>query len=233
MVYLTADPHGDFSYIEEFCGKKPTSVDDVMFILGDMELNLGNSGSDRIKKSILSTLPMTFLCIHGNHEIRPQHIDSYRETSLFGNKAYVEDEFPNIFFLNDGLIYYVGTKSFLVIGGAYSVARKLNDYKNDLFFDDEQPSSETMELVDYLCDSHTVVDYILTHTCPLNCIPYDACTLPIDQSMVDRSTETWMQKVYNRLRFQHWFCGHYHTNRKTDKITFVYKKVIELQLEKI
>lgn len=229
MVYLTADPHGDFGYISDFCARNSTSLSDVMFILGDMELNLGNMDSDRIRKGVLSSLPMTFLCIHGNHEIRPEHINSYQKTSLFGNTMYVEEEYPNIYFLNDGLVYHVSNKSFLVIGGAYSVTRMLDDYNNDLFCDDEQPSLEAMKLVDNLCNNRTDVDYVLTHTCPLSQIPYDACTIPVDQTKVDHSTESWMQNIYDQLRFHHWFCGHYHTNREKDKITFIYKKIIKLE----
>ena len=225
MIFLTADPHGDYQYIANFCRNNKTSDKDVIFILGDMELNTGIPTIDSDRKRILSELPITFLCIHGNHEIRPNNISSYEKLTLYGANVLYEKNYKNIFFVNDAEICKIENKTFLIIGGAYSPTRLLDRYSNDLFCDDEQPSDFSLDKIDNLCNSYLNVDFVLSHTCPFKHIPYDACTLPIDQSKVDRTTEKRLQKIYDHLSFSHWYCGHYHTERTTGKVSFLYKSI--------
>ena len=83
MVYITGDTHGDFSRFYKFSQKaKPTNTD-VMIILGDAGLNYYGNRLDALRKSEAAVLPMTFFCIHGNHEMRPEHIASYKKCSTW------------------------------------------------------------------------------------------------------------------------------------------------------
>ena len=72
-------------------------------------------------KEHLSELPVTFFCIHGNHEQRPFAIKTHREKLWSGAVAYVEDAYPSILFAKDGEIYDFDGKKAIAIGGAYSV----------------------------------------------------------------------------------------------------------------
>ena len=79
MIYITGDTHGDFMRIKRFCKIYETSVDDIIIILGDAGINYYGGKRDRDLKKILSELPITIFSIHGNHEIRPSNIKSYKE----------------------------------------------------------------------------------------------------------------------------------------------------------
>ena len=102
MIYITGDTHGQFGRIEAFCKRFVTSKDDVMIILGDAGINSGGGIQDVRKKEFLESLPVTIFAIHGNHEQRPQTIESYREKLWRGGVVYWEEAYPSLLFAKDG-----------------------------------------------------------------------------------------------------------------------------------
>lgn len=62
---------------------------------------------------------------------------------------------------------------------------------------------------------------VLTHTCPAKYIPVEAFLSWLDQSTVDQSTEDWLDEIEEHLEYQDWFCGHWHINKRIDKIHFL------------
>ena len=76
-VYLHGDCHADFRWLKLFCETNETTSNDLMIILGDAGINYWNSIKDYDLKEKLLELPITLLCIHGNHEERPFNIFSY------------------------------------------------------------------------------------------------------------------------------------------------------------
>jgi 3-oxoacid CoA-transferase subunit A len=105
MVYLTGDTHGQFDGVLEFCEDALTSEDDVLIILGDAGINYFGEPSDRELKEELRQLPITLFCLHGNHEMRPETIETYEETERFGGTVYWEPDFPRLLFAKDGEVY--------------------------------------------------------------------------------------------------------------------------------
>ena len=65
-------------------------------------------------------------------------------------------------------------------------------------------------------------DVILSHTCPLKYEPIEMFLSMIDQSTVDKSTEVWLDSIEERVKYKAWFCGHWHTNKRIDKMHFLY-----------
>ena len=109
-IYITGDCHGAFKKIEIFCRQYKTTCEDVMIILGDAGINFCLSKWDKRNKSLLTNLELTFLCIHGNHEARPESLDTYKEKMWNGGSVYFEEEYPNILFAKDGEIYELNGK---------------------------------------------------------------------------------------------------------------------------
>jgi len=101
VIYITGDTHGKFERIEQFCGKFKTSREDILIILGDAGINFFGWVKDHVKKEFLETLPITFFCVHGNHEQRPQTIESYREKLWRGGVVYYEEEYSDLLFAKD------------------------------------------------------------------------------------------------------------------------------------
>ena len=121
MVYITGDTHGDFRRVVNHVFSVSRSIEDVMIILGDAGINYFGKPEDRKLKKQLSALPITLLCIHGNHEMRPESIGTYEEKEWRGGVVYWEPKFPNLLFAKDGEVYDLEGRQCIAIGGAYSV----------------------------------------------------------------------------------------------------------------
>ena len=105
MVFVTGDTHGQFSELINKIERIDTKPDDVMVILGDAGINYHGKVRDKMRKEKLSKVPVTFFCIHGNHEMRPETISTYREMEWNSGIVFVEDDYPNLLFAKDGEIY--------------------------------------------------------------------------------------------------------------------------------
>ena len=124
-----------------------------------------------------------------------------------------------IYFDKDGEIFTLDGKSHLVLGGAYSVDKFYRLIHNYGWWPDEQPSDEIKEdCWRKLEECGFVVDTVLSHTCPYKYIPREAFMPMIDQDSVDDSTEKWLDTIESRLYYEHWYCGHWHINKRIDKI---------------
>ena len=222
MIYLTGDIHGDPSQVELFCSKMQLTEKDTIVMLGDVGLNYYGGKRDRLSKRILSSLPVTFLCIHGNHEIRPQNIPEYKPTIWNGGRVLVEEKYPNILFAEDGEIYDLDGVKALVIGSAYSVDKFYRLQRGFGWWADEQPSEETKRKIEAVLSARKDIDIILSHTCPKKHIPTEMSLPMIDQRTVDNSTEEWLDAIEDAVDYKAWYCGHWHTDKRIDKMHFLF-----------
>lgn len=53
----------------------------------------------------------------------------------------------------------------------------------------------------------------------------------LDQSVVDKTTEKWLQKIYDRLDFTEWYAGHYHVESEESGIRIMYEDYDEICAE--
>ena len=227
MVYYTGDIHGDISRVISFIENKKLTSEDTIVLLGDVGLNYYGDKGEKFKKQILNTMGVNILCVHGHHEMRPYSLPRYHEANWGGGVVYVEEDFPNIRFAKDGEIYNLEGKEAIVIGGAYSVDKYYRLSRGYNWFSDEQPSFEIKERVERKLESvNWKVDYVLTHTCPKRYIPFEAFLPGLDQSTVDNSTEEWLDSIENRLEYKRWLCGHWHIDKRIDKMEFLMHLVV-------
>lgn len=226
MIYITGDTHGHFERIQIFCEQHHTTKDDIIIILGDAGINFSGLFKDNIKKDFLSHLPITLFCIHGNHEQRPFTIPTYKEKSWHEGIVYVEDEYPNLVFAKDGEIYDFDGKKTMVIGGAYSIDKMMRIVYGYGWWEDEQPSEEIKQYVEQQLNlNQWKMDVILSHTCPMKYEPVEVFLLGIDQNRVDQSTEIWLDEIENKLNYQKWYCGHFHTEKKVEKLEIMFENI--------
>ena len=224
MVYYTGDIHGEVFRVSEMIEKFRITPDDIIVLLGDVGMNYyGNKRGDRHRKKRLNKLGTKMLCIHGNHEMRPETLNSYHEERWNGGIVYVEEEYPNLLFAKDGEVYDLeGTKA-IVIGGAYSVDKWYRLQCDLNWFPDEQPSKEIKARVERKLEAlNWMIDAVLTHTCPSRYIPTEAFLSAVVQSMVDNSTEQWLDTVAEKLDYQAWYCGHWHIDKRIDRMHFLF-----------
>lgn len=271
MILLTGDKHGDFRKIFEFfeSGIINTNKDeDFMIILGDVGLNYYLDKKENELKEKLSKLPITFICVHGNHEERPSKISSYELkhyskkdidiirslSTKYNNKKnsqinyeiknniigdfYIEPSYPNLLFPVLPSTFKLDNYTFVHLGGAYSPDKfkrlKANAAGNKQFkwFESEQMSKVeqkyTLQLVTFLAEFSKSKPIILSHTCPLRYVPFDSFNGNFNQNGIDKTTEIFLDKIYDIDSTLDWYCGHYHIDKKIDNIRFLYNDIIEI-----
>ena len=223
MIYITGDTHRDFSRLD----KMEFNNDDLLIILGDAGINYYLNEEDNKFKEYLKKYNVKMFCIRGNHEERPENISTYKEINMFGGKVYIEEDYPNLIFAKDGEEYNIDGKSILVIGGAYSVDKEYRLIYGYKWFKDEQLTKEEMDTI-YNKVKGKHYDVVLTHTCPYKYEPVEVFLSGIDQSKVDTSMEHFLDKIEESIKYDKWYCGHYHTEKTIDRIEFMfenYKKI--------
>jgi len=223
MVYLIGDIHGDPERVVQFCLSMKPRRTDTIILLGDVAANYTGGQRDEWVKQTLEKLKINILCIHGNHELRPSTIESYKLKEWRGGMVWYEEAYPHLLFAKDGEIYTIEGKSYLAIGGAYSVDKFYRLERNYGWWSDEQPSEEIKRYVESQIDKVKRVDCVLSHTCPFKYEPREAFLNFIDQSTVDDSTERWLDMIEEKLEYKLWFCGHWHIDKRIDKMHFLFK----------
>ena len=232
-TYITGDKHGDISLL--FLWVLKSKADDTLVVLGDAGLNVRENYHDNIKKEAiyrgfdLDRVGKIF-CVHGNHEMRPEHLKNIQTKEFKGGKVMYQEAYPNILYAIDGEVYNFDGKQCLVIGGAYSVDKYYRLANGWFWFEDEQPSEKTKKRVESKLRSlDWKVDCVFSHTCPFEWRPTHLFLKGIDQSKVDTTTEEWLQTIKDRLSFKHWYFGHYHGDEYYDDHTMLFNEFTELK----
>lgn len=221
MIYYTGDIHGSAFELQAFCRKMELTSDDIIVLLGDVGANYYGNKRDQRFKQALNSLGPTLFCVYGNHEQRPNTFPSYLDKSWRGGSVWFEEAYPNLLFPKDGEIFTLAGLQHLVIGGAYSVDKFYRLSRGYGWWSDEQPSEEIKAYVEKQIASHKI-DVVLSHTCPYKYEPTEVFLPFIDQSTVDASTEHWLDKIEDSLNYKAWFCGHWHVNKRIDKMHFLF-----------
>ena len=210
MIYYTGDIHGSKFEVVRLCKRFNLTKEDTIVLLGDVGANYYGDSRDEELKEVFSRLKPTIFCIHGNHEIRPSNIPSYKTKEWNGGTVWYEEAYPNILFAKDGDVFEIEGIKHLVIGGAYSVDKFYRITRGYGWWADEQQIREK----DF--------DIILSHTCPFKYEPREMFLAVIDQSTVDTSTERWLDTIEEMVDYKAWYCGHWHTNKRIDKMHFLF-----------
>lgn len=216
-IWLHGDIHGDNYCLEKFCEENETTRDDVVVILGDAGYNYyGKSATKEfLIKESAADLPISIFCVRGNHEDRPENRGMKPHPCAAGplkGLMYTEEKYPNIFYAVDGEVYQGCGKSFLVVGGAYSIDKYYRLMMHWQWFKDEQlTGEERTHILDKCQGKH--FDYVLTHTCPYSWQPVELFIGNVDESMVDSSMERWFEELESNISYNHWYFGHYHGDK--------------------
>ena len=65
--------------------------------------------------------------------------------------------------------------------------------------------------------------WFLSHTAPFKYEPVEVFFKDFDQSKVDKTTEKWLDSIEDKLTYKKWYLGHYHTDKKIDKIQIMFE----------
>ena len=221
-VYVMGDIHGSVEPIKAFLKRlpyKPTE-DDVLILLGDVGFNYFLDERDNETKAKANSLGIKLFCIRGNHEQRAEIVASslyyqFRMETIFDGLAYVEDDYPNIYYAIDfPYIYTILGKKTLVLPGAYSADKFLRLQSGKKWFPQEQMDEGDMRLAEEIVNIRgDEIELVMSHTCPISYEPTDLFWSGIDQSMVDKTMERCFDSLERKLNYKLWTFGHFHAYR--------------------
>lgn len=193
MFYIAGDTHGDFRRYYDFMAQQKPTEQDTMIVLGDAGLNFYGNEIDERKKDFVNSFPFTTFCVHGNHEMRPKNIPTYKTREYCGGIVWYEEQYPRILFAKDGEVYHFEEYTCIVIGGAYSVDKYYRLAYELPWFADEQPSEEIKAYTEaQLARLGNQLEIVLSHTCPISYEPTETFIPGLNQALIDKSTEQWL-----------------------------------------
>lgn len=247
-IFVTGDKHGnfqsdcDYQKIRQFCENHNTTQDDVMIILGDHGIHYDGGWHDQHARKKLSKMPITFVMIRGNHDMRPS--ENWRRAfvmrpGVMSGWFYEDPYADNILYTDEYGWYDFGGVQTFVICGAYSVDKYYRLEKaawgetGYRWFPDEQLNDQERDAAYKMFFSEAPTNkpfVIMSHTCPLNMKPTEKLLTMIDQNTVDETMEKWMDNLYLDtlnlgLPLSRWYCGHWHIDKTVEPIRFMYNDI--------
>lgn len=210
--YVTGDIHGNFENYS--FATRNLSPGDAIILLGDSGFNFYLNIKDMILKNLVNESGFITYCVRGNHDARPENLDSMKKVYKedIQNYVYMEDEFPNIFYLIDGLVYNFNGYTALILGGAYSIDKAYRIANHWTWYENEQLSAKEMMQIEKECAGKNF-DFVFSHTCPLSWQPRDLFLSVAEPLEIDNSMEVWMESFKDKINWNYWLFGHYHDDR--------------------
>lgn len=254
MVYITGDCHSEFYKlgVRAFPEQKEMTREDFVIVSGDFGGIWKDDPEERYWLKWLSEKPFTLLFIDGNHENFDRlYGEEFPVVDYHGGKAHRIRE--NIYHLMRGYVFELCGKSFFVFGGASSHDisdgvidkcdfRDTEEFKktckvwertkkqfrinHESWWEQELPDQEEMERGRAsLASCGNQVDYVISHCLPGSMLP----ALPQWDGKSDRLTEYFDELLQKGLRFQMWYCGHYHREaRIEERFRVLYHHIVRI-----
>jgi len=216
MIYLTGDTHGDISRFDTAMFPEGVSLTkfDVVIQLGDFGVLWSPVKSDNelYWMEWLANKQWTTLVIPGNHENHDE-IESLPVGIKWGAKVRVyEINEQRVYFGIPGEIYTIENETFLCIPKALSIDKELRTEGESWWSKELLSKQEENNVLDSLDKVDWNVDYVITHTCPTSIIGQAIDDYTINPKYND-PTSKFLEFIANRLKFNHWFFGHFHNDR--------------------
>ena len=237
MIFLTGDLHGenDLPKLDDFymgAGKDLTR-DDYVIILGDFGMIFDADTKygypweeNRIIEYFEEKYPWTTLFLDGNHE-NFVHLKKFPRGKWHGGQVSYLSEHCR--WLHRGQVYTIEEKTFLTIGGAYSIDKAWRQ-PGISWWPDEAITEDDIRIAELNLAAHKYkVDYVLTH-----CAPYPIFFEIALQEQFQITTgdgtknELLLQQINEKTTFKKWYFGHYHINRSYGKYECLYNDIIKL-----
>ena len=94
---------------------------------------------------------------------------------------------------------------------------------------DEQISEENKKKIEKTISSDNNFDIILSHTCPLRYEPTEVFLPGLNQDTVDKSMETWLNAIEDKINYKKWYAGHFHLEKNLKNgFEFLFHEVREI-----
>ena len=255
MIFVTGDTHADFRRFStsNFPDQKEMTKDDIVIICGDFGGVWSESPEERHWLDWLNEKPFTTLFVDGNHENFDRlNSNEFDEINYCGGRVHkIRD---NVLHLMRGYVFELQGKKFFCFGGASSHDIRdgildPDDFSNHRAFKKEywrryivgeqfrvkgyswwpQELPNEAEMIrgkESLSKHGWKVDYVVTH-----CLPQEVvAAFSMGLYEPDVVTTYFNQLLRDDLQFSHWYCGHYHMNRRImGKFDVLYDDIVRIE----
>ena len=228
IIYLTGDTHIPLDIeklsTRNFPEQKNLTRDDYVIVLGDFGLYWHEDKTYQYWRKWLQDKPFTILWIDGNHE-NFDWINSMAVSTWHGGKMHRDG---NIIHLMRGQIFDIDGKKFFVMGGADSYDRAYRT-PHVSWWPQERPSTTDIRQAEKTLRAvGGKVDYVLTHTCPLELLDVIKYRHPNYDLSGRHDTEELLQYICGQISFEQWLFGHWHEDFSFQKYRCLYNDVYRL-----
>ena len=225
MIFITGDTHGNIDInklnTRKFPEQKNLSKSDFVIIAGDFGLIWEASNESKYWIKWLSEKNFTTLFIDGNHE----NFDLLNLYPIIqwngGNVHQITD---SIIHLMRGQVFVINHLKFFTFSGAKSYDKEFRK-EGISWWKEEIPSEEEYhEGLRNLEFNNWEVDYIVTHTCPVEI--QDILNKRFNMDLEVTELNSYLTKINTKTKYKHWYFGHNHLDEDlTDKHTILYNKI--------
>lgn len=241
MIFVTGDVHGHFRSTSSRLGSKnfpegkDLTKDDYVIVVGDFGWLWFPEGSVNYKKDQygikwLEEKPWTTLFVDGNHE-NFDMLDKLEEVDFCGGRAGKVND--SLYHLKRGEVFLLNDKKVFVFGGAESsktfkrgVPEQVegkNWWAREIYADHELENAlRNLQL------HNNEVDYVLTHTAPIEVVTELVKQLDCYEKRKSDPVAVMLSEL--DVNFKEWYFGHFHDNLTfLDKYHLVFDKIRELK----
>jgi hypothetical protein len=232
-IWVTGDFHGTldmYKFNNNDFPEKEEHKEDILFQGGDFGLLFEDPMPQfnvRIIDNLSKKYPM-LLVVPGNHE-NYKMIRSLPTCQKFKGKWYKLRD--NILLAKRGEIYHIKGKKFLTLSGALSIDKHRRVLDVSYWEEELWTEKEKKRLKKNLDKVNWEVDYVISHTAPKRIIqkmldnPRYRKMFITTEKVVDPTSE-FFEEIEKDLKFEHWYFGHMHEDKKVEeKFTCVFMEI--------
>lgn len=215
MIYDTGDTHAlQCKWVKEI--HPILKSGDILIVNGDFGIGFwdGEYCSEEMFYDWIAQQSYTVLFIDGNHE-NFDKLDQY--PAQFWNGGKVHKIRHNLIHLMRGEVYEIEKKTIFVFGGGYSVDRCCR-IEHVSWWNREMPNHEEYQnAIKNLKQVNYQVDYIITHTAPLETVFYLSSYRNLHiKKMVEKELplNTFLDEIQRKVNYKQWYFGHFHVDKE-------------------
>lgn len=223
MIYVTGDTHipTDIQKLssKRFSDQKQMTDEDFLIICGDFGGVWCGDNEEIYWRKWLDKKNFTTLFVDGNHE-NFDMLNEFPRVDFFGGKVHKISE--KIYHLIRGEIYNIDGRKIFAFGGASSHDKHLRiEGKN--WWKEELPTKDEMDrAVKNLTHANWQVDIVITHCAP------NSIQRKVSPSYEENILTDSLDGIKEKLQFEKWYFGHYHTDCLIDeKFSAVFNSIIK------
>lgn len=228
MIFITGDTHGVNDFYKLLSPKLSNlTKQDYLIITGDCGVLFEESQVSAIV-NLYSYLPYTVLFVDGNHE-NFKLLNSMPVSIWNGGKVHKISN--SIYHLMRGQVYEIDGISFFTFGGALSFDKNRRR-EGENWWKDEMPSEDEFhEAISNLKKKDYTVDFVISHDCPTSWMGGTKSSSKLMyEGFIVSDSNTYLEKIAEKIKFKHWFFGHYHVDVSLSPVaTELFQKIVNIE----